>query len=133
VGATVTLSAPIVAVEPGGEAALELRVRNTGNVVDEFSMTVLGAAESWAVVEPPTISLFPGAEQVARVVFRPPRSSSIAAGPLPFGVHARSREDAAGSTVEEGTLEVGAFSEPFAELAPRTSRGSRGATHDLAV
>ena len=84
-------------------------------------------------MEPPTISLFPGAEETARIIFRPPRSPQVPAGPMPFGLHARSREDAAGSTVEEGIVEVGPFLEPFAELIPRTSRGSRSASHDLAL
>ena len=133
VGASVTLSVPSVAVQPGGEATIDLRLRNTGTVVDEFSLSVLGDAAGWATVEPPTVSLFPGAEETARIIFRPPRSSSVPAGPMPFGLHARSREDAAGSTVEEGVVEVGPFLEPFAELIPRTSRGSRSASHDVAI
>ena len=133
VGASVTLSAPSVAVQPGAEATIDLRLRNTGTVVDEFALSVLGDAADWATVEPPTVSLFPGAEETARIVFRPPRSSSVPAGPIPFGLHARSREDAAGSTVEEGVVEVGPYIEPFAELIPRTSRGSRSASHDLAI
>jgi hypothetical protein len=133
VGASVTLLVPSVAVQPGGEATIELRLRNTGTVVDEFGLSVLGDAAGWATVQPPTISLFPGAEENARIIFRPPRGPSVPAGPMPFGLHARSREDAAGSTVEEGVVEVGTFLEPFAELIPRTSRGSRSASHDLAV
>jgi hypothetical protein len=133
VGASVTLTAPAVAVEPGSSATLEFRIRNTGSVVDEFVLAVLGDAAGWATVEPPTVSLFPGAEETAKLVFRPPRSSAVPAGPMPFGLHAQSREDPAGSTVEEGTVQVGAFHEPFAELIPRTSRGSRGASHQVAV
>jgi hypothetical protein len=133
VGASVTLTAPSIGVVPGGEATLELRLRNTGTVVDEFALSILGDAAGWTSVEPPTISLFPGAEETARIIFRPPRSPQVPAGPMPFGLHATSQEDAAGSTVEEGTVEIGPFLEPFAELIPRTSRGSRSATHDLAV
>ncbi len=132
-GASVTLTAPSIGVVPGGEATLELRLRNTGTVVDEFSFSILGDAAGWASVEPPTISLFPGAEETARITFRPPRSPQVPAGPMPFGLHARSKEDAAGSTVEEGVVDVGPFLEPFAELIPRTSRGSRSAGHDIAV
>jgi len=124
VGATVTLGATVVQVEPGGEAALEVRLRNTGTVVDEFTIDVLGDAAAWAAAEPPTISLFPGADGTVRIAFRPPRSASIAAGPLPFGIRTQSREDPEGSTVEEGVVEILAFFEPFAELVPRTSRGS---------
>jgi len=133
VGASLTLTAPAVAVEPGSEATLEFRLRNTGAVVDEFTLGILGEAAGWTAVIPPTISLFPGAEETGRIVFRPPRSASVPAGPVTFGLHAVSREDAAGSSVEEGTVTVGAFRDPFAELVPRTSRGSRSASHDLAV
>jgi hypothetical protein len=133
VGASVTLTAPAVAVEPGAEATVEFKLRNTGAVVDEFSLGILGDAAGWTAVVPPTISLFPGAEETGRIVFRPPRSAQVPAGPMPFAIHAVSREDAAGSAVEEGTVTVGAFNDPFAELVPRTSRGSRSASHDLAV
>jgi hypothetical protein len=133
VGATVTLSTSTVTVEPGAEASLEFRLRNSGAVVDEFTLDVLGDAAGWATVVPPTVSLFPGAEETARIVFRPPRVSTTPAGPMPFGLRAASREDPAGSSVEEGTIEVGWFLEPFVELVPRTSRGARGATHELAV
>ena len=132
-GASVTLTAPVVAVEPGSEATLEFRLRNTGAVVDEFTLGILGDSAGWAAVVPPTISLFPGVEETGRIVFRPPRNASVPAGPMPFGLHAVSREDPAGSSVEEGTVQVGAFMDPFAELVPRTSRGSRSGSHDLAV
>jgi hypothetical protein len=52
---------------------------------------------------------------------------------MPFGLRAESKEDPAGSVVDEGAVDVAPFSEPFVEIVPKTSRGSRGATHDLAV
>lgn len=131
--ASLSLLAPSVSVEPGREAAIEVRLRNAGGVVDEFTFDVLGDAAPWASVEPPTLSLFPGAEGTARVVFRPPRSSAVPAGVITFGLRARSRENPAGSSVEEGTVEVGGFLESHAELVPRTSRGSGSASHELAV
>jgi hypothetical protein len=133
VGASVTLVTPAVAVEPGQTAAIAVKVRNTGSVVDEFALDVLGDAAAWATVEPPSMNLFPGAEGEAKAVFRPPRLASTPAGLVPFGLRARSREDPAGSAVEEGNVTVGAFSDPYAELVPRTSRGSGGGSHDVAV
>ena len=120
-------------VAPGAQATAEIRVRNNGTVVDQFSIQVLGDAGTWSVAEPPVISLFPGAEQAVRITFKPPRSSDVPAGPMAFGVRVASQEDPAGSVVEEGVLQVGAFSDTTAELAPRTSRGRTGASHDLAV
>ena len=132
-GASVTLVTPALAVEPGQEATGEVRVRNTGSVVDEFTLDVLGDAAGWAAADPAVISLFPGAEGTAKLVFRPPRAASTPAGVVPYGLRARSREDPAGSAVEEGSIDVGTFLDPFAELAPRTSRGSGSGSHDLAI
>ncbi len=131
--AIVSLERPVVAVDPGGEATIMVTLRNAGSVVDEFAIEVLGDGGPWATVEPATVNLFPGAEGSARITFRPPLASSTRAGQLGFGVMVHSHEDPDGSTVEEGTLEVGRFLAPAAELIPRTSHGSRRARHDLAV
>jgi hypothetical protein len=132
-GALVTLSEKTIEVLPGAVATCAVTVKNTGTVVDQFTIDILGDAAAWTAAEPPTLSLFPGAQETATVFFRPPRAAGTPTGELPFGVRARSREDPAGSAVEEGVLVVGAYQETFAELVPRTSRGSRGATHELAV
>ncbi len=132
-GAIAVLGTRSLAVAPGAQASVEIRVRNNGTVVDQFALQVLGDAATWTTADPPVISLFPGAEQTARITFKPPRSPDVPAGPMAFGVRVASQEDPAGSVVEEGQLQVGAFSETSAELAPRTSRGRTGATHDLAI
>jgi len=44
VGASVTLVTPAVSVEPGGTVTVAVKVRNTGTVVDEFVLDVLGDA-----------------------------------------------------------------------------------------
>lgn len=132
-GAAAHLEATTLSLTPGGEASVEIRLRNSGTVVDQFGLEVLGDAASWSSAEPPSLSLFPGAEERARIIFRPPRSAQVPAGPMPFGVRVQSREDPEGSVVEEGVLEIEPFSDLFAELIPRTSRGGRGAKHDLAL
>lgn len=132
-GALVRLASDSVQVTPGATATLEVTVRNTGTVVDQFAIDVLGDAAAWAAADPPSLSLFPSAEGTTTIRFAPPRSAEIAAGAVPFGIRASSHEDPGGSAVEEGTVTVGTFSETFAELVPRTSRGSRSATHELAV
>ena len=69
VGASVTLVTPAVAVEPGQSVSNVVKIRNTGSVVDEFGLDVLGDAAAFATCEPPTINLFPGAEGEAQVAF----------------------------------------------------------------
>jgi hypothetical protein len=132
-GALISLDQAALRVDPGGEAGLTVTVRNSGTVVDQFTIEVLGDSGAWAAADPPTLSLFPGAEGTSRITFRPPRLSSTPAGQVRFGVMVRSQEDPAGSSVEEGTLEVAGFLAPTAELVPRTSHGSRSGRHDLAI
>lgn len=126
------LSSQSLEVEPGGQASVDVTVVNTGQTVDQYAIEIVGVPSQWSAVEPPTVSLFPGKEERARVTFRPPRSSDTGLGPLPFGIRVRPRDDPRGSVVEEGTLQVGRFAENHAELAPRASHGRIRARHDLA-
>jgi hypothetical protein len=130
---TASLLATSVAVTPGEEVWVDIRVRNTGTVVDVLHVEVVGDAAAWATVEPPSASLFPGQDQTVTVRFRPPMSADGPAGSVPFGVRVRSQEDPSGSVVEEGVLEVASFLAVSAELQPRTSRGRKGAVHELAI
>ncbi|HYM49206.1 MAG TPA: hypothetical protein VET65_01420 [Candidatus Limnocylindrales bacterium] len=132
-GATATLTTKAATVQPGGETSCEIRIRNSGTVVDQFTLEVLGDAAGWAIVEPATLSLFPGAEATARIRFKPPKVSSVQARAIPFAVRVKSREDARASMVEEGVVEVGAFTDTFAELIPRSARGSNSARAQLAL
>src|SRR5437667_8587837 len=131
--APAALASKAVTVTPGGEAVTEVRVRNSGTVVDQFTLEVLGDASAWAIVEPAVVPLFPGAEAVARVRFKPPKSSSVLAKAIPFAVRVKSREDARASLVEEGVVEVGPFNDTTAELIPRTAKGSSHARAQLAL
>lgn len=126
-GAIARLTATTAEVEPGGSATVELSVRNTGTVVDQFTFEVLGAAATWTTVEPAAISLFPQAEATVQVEFAPPRAPATAAGPVPFAIRVVSHEDPAGSVVEEGTVTLAPFSGVTVELTPRATRvRSRG-------
>jgi len=133
VSTTAILETRSLAVEPGGETAVGIRVKNNGQVVDQFALQVLGDPAAWAVVDPPTLSLFPGTEGSATIRFRPPRDATVTAGERPFGVRVVSHEDPNGVAVEEGTVAVEPFHQTSAELVPRNSRGSRSATHELAI
>ena len=131
--ATATLASKAATVQPGSEATAEIRVRNSGTVVDQFTLEVLGDAAAWAIVEPAVIPLFPGAEAVAKIRFKPPKSPSVPARAIPFAARIKSREDAKASMVEEGVVEVEPFNDTFAELIPRTAKGSSHARAQLAL
>ncbi|MFT7838816.1 hypothetical protein Q5530_21970 [Saccharothrix sp. BKS2] len=126
-GATATLSATGLAVAPGDEVTCTVVVRNTGDLVDAFAVDVVGDAADWATAEPASVNLVPGADASVAVRFAPPRAPGVTAGAVAFGVRVTSREDPHGSVVEEGSIEVGEFTDLSAELVPaRVEAGARG-------
>ncbi len=132
-GALATLESKTVSVEPGNVATVRVKVQNTGQIVDEFVIDVLGDAASWTSSTPSMVRLFPGQDEVVTITFRPGRSADVRSGDVPFAVRIQPRTDPQGSTVEEGVVSVGAFVEAGAELVPRNSRGSRAGVHEVAV
>jgi len=134
-GAQASLSPAQVSVAPGGEAHAEISVKNNGQVVDAFTLQVLGDAVGWAACDPQSLSLFPGQTGTAQVMFRPPLGPHVPYGPVPFAVRVASTEDPPGSVVEEGLLEVGGLSQVTTDLSPRTgrARGMRASRHRVAV
>jgi hypothetical protein len=132
-GLTATLSDTSIAAAPGEEVSIRVTVRNTGSVVDEFTMEVVGPAVDWATIDPPSLSLFPDDEGVSVVVFQVPRNMGVRSGEVPFAVKVRSREDPDGTIAEEGVLVIGGFTDLSAELMPQSSRGPRMGRHQLTL
>ncbi len=131
--AVTTLSRVDPTVDPGGEAAVTVKIRNSGSIVDRFDVDVVGPSAGWARVDPPSLSLFPGVEGTVTITFQPPRASTPRAGIYPFGIRVRPAADPAGSSVEEGRIAVTPFTNVAAEVVPQTSRGSRVARHQVVV
>lgn len=130
-GGLLTIQERTLAVETGGEGVCTLRVRNTGAVVDQFSVQVLGPAAAWTVAEPALLSLFPGTD--GEIVLRMRPTVAQAAGAVPFGVKLNSAVDPASTVVEEGVVEVGAFVAVTARLVPRTAKGRGSGKHRLVL
>ncbi|AYG81853.1 hypothetical protein DWB77_04020 [Streptomyces hundungensis] len=113
-----SLDPAAVAVEPGGRATARLRVRNTGDTVEEYRLSVVGAPAGWARVEPDTMRLYPGSEATAELSFAPPRSPDAPAGPASYGIRVEPRQHPDVREVLEGQVTVAPFTELRAEMLP---------------
>jgi hypothetical protein len=129
----VTLETPELEVDPGSSRDVVVRVRNAGDIVDRFTITVLGDAAGWSSVTPPAVNLFTGAEETVRISFAPPRKWAPRAGRYPYGVFVQSSEHPEDAANEEGAVTVLPFTNATAELVPQTSRGSGRVKHDVTV
>lgn len=122
-----------VSVVPGETGTTSVRIRNTGTVVDQFTLTVLGQPAAWTTVVPAALSLFPNADGVIELHFAPPRAPGVGAGPTPFGVRVVGSEDPESAVVEEGEVDLLPFVDVTAKVTPRTSETKRKARHDIVL
>jgi hypothetical protein len=131
--ATATISTTNLVVEGGQEVACSVVVRNSGNIVDQFAIDVVGEPANWATVEPATVNLLPEESTTVTVRFAPPRSAAVPAGPSPFGVRVSSQEDPDGWVVEEGAIDVAGFAEVTAEVVPSKVEAAARAKFKVAI
>ncbi len=130
---SVVLTPTSVQVVPGQPGTISVRIRNTGAVVDQFSVTVLGQPAVWTTAVPASLSLFPGADGTIELHFAPPRSPDVGSGDVPFGVRIDASQDPDGSVVEEGEVHLLPFVDVQAKLTPRNSETKRKARHEVIV
>ncbi|MFE0465189.1 ricin-type beta-trefoil lectin domain protein [Kitasatospora sp. NPDC058965] len=120
-------------VDPGSNAAVTLRLRNTGDLVEEYRIEVVGDCAPWVVVEPATLKLLPQGSGSVRLTFTVPRGPEAAAGPHPFGVRVTPSEQPEAAQVPEGVLTVTPFTALVGELVPPVTRGRLRGRARLAV
>ncbi|MEU8825013.1 hypothetical protein [Streptomyces sp. NPDC048636] len=132
-GAIVLLLEDNVTAIPGEESRQTVQIVNTGSVVDHFQLDIVGDAKGWVSVEPAEANVFPDQCVAAEIVFKPSKSTDLAAGEARYALRVMSREDFEGSVVEEGTVAVGAFTDIAMTLRPSSKRGRFSGRYHVVV
>ncbi|MGQ4420950.1 hydrolytic protein, partial [Streptomyces sp. SAS_269] len=127
------LDIPAVTVTPGDTTTTTLTVRNDSDIVEAYSLEVVGDCASWTTVEPARVSLYPGTFETVTLRLEPPRSPEIRAGEMPLGVRVLPAEHPDAVQVLETTVHIEEFRELRTELAPRRRRGWLRGRYRLAV
>ncbi|MFD8087598.1 hydrolytic protein [Kitasatospora sp. NPDC059722] len=117
------LGLPTLTVAPGGVATTTLTVRNGLDIVEAYSLEVVGDCAAWTTVEPARVSLYPGTSTTVTVRLAPPRSPAARAGEFPLGIRVLPTERPELVTVPETTVTVTPFQELQAAISPRRRRG----------
>ncbi|WP_406350135.1 hydrolase [Streptomyces sp. NBC_00658] len=120
-------------VDPGSRTTVRLRLRNTGDVVDEYRFEAVGDVAPWTTVEPQSLRLYPGTTGTVELTFAPPRSPDAVAGPNAYAVRITPTEHPEATTVPEGNLTITPFTEIRAELVPPTVKGRFRGKSKLAI
>ncbi|MFF9515952.1 hydrolytic protein [Streptomyces achromogenes] len=127
------LDIPEVTVAPGDIATTTVTVRNDSDIVEAYSLEIVGDCAAWTTVEPARVSLYPGTSETVTLRLEPPRSPEVRAGEVPLGVRVLPAEHPESVRVLETTVRIGAFHELHSELAPRRRRGWLRGRYRLAV
>ncbi|GAA2460814.1 hypothetical protein GCM10010405_51500 [Streptomyces macrosporus] len=127
------LDIPAVTVAPGGTATTGVTVRNDSDIVEAYSLEVVGDCASWSTVDPPRVSLYPGTSETVTIRLEPPRSPEVRAGETPLGVRVLPTEHPESVRVLETTVHVEEFRELRTELVPKRRRGWLRGRYRLAV
>ena len=114
----VSLAQEEVTATPGQAVRVKVTVRNVGPVVETYSLSSVGNGSGWVSLVPSELSLFPGDENSAAIVIKPPRASRVGAQTYPIGIKATSEVDPNESTVAELSITV----DPFYESALNVSK-----------
>ena len=126
-----TMDVTRLRAEPGGQAQVSVKVKNPGHLVEAFHMDVVGLDPTWWQVHPPELNIYPGKEESAVVILKPPANAHAPDEALPFGIRAVSALDAQRTVVEEGDLEVGRVLDLQGSITPVTSKGRWSGRHQI--
>lgn len=125
-------------VVPGDPVALQVQIYNSRNIIDAYSVTLLGldtadtgGAGVSVITEPPSLSLFPETEGTLTVLFTLPLG--FPAGTRTVGVATVSTTDAAVSVVEDIELAVAPVHELSMEVQPQSVTGGGRALFGITV
>ena len=108
---------------PGETATTTLTVRNDSDIVEAYSLEVVGDCAPWTTVEPSRVSLYPGTSETVTVRLAPPRSHQVRAGDVPLAVRVLPAEHPEAVRVPETVVHVTEFRQLRAELSPHRRRG----------
>ena len=120
-----------VEVVPGTSAVFQLTIVNLGDTTESFSLAPVGLAAGWTTIQPGSVTLFGGSQEVVDVEVHPPLLPSTTAGPTALTVRIvpQSDPDEVGSS--ETTLQVGATHTRRLHMLQPALRARRTAVYEM--
>ncbi|HEX6390571.1 MAG TPA: PASTA domain-containing protein [Solirubrobacteraceae bacterium] len=119
-------------VAAGGRVELLVRLRNVGDLVDTFTVSVDGLPAAWVQLPEPSAHLLPVSaqgdfEQVVHLGLHPPRAPSARAGRWPFTISVTSEAHNREVAARSATLVVEPFYAVLVSARPQVAQGRRTA------
>jgi len=120
----ITPTAFTIALGDTTEATVNLR--NLGQTVDQFTISIDGIDPSWYTLPVSSVALFPNDQDNLRIILHPPRSTTIKAGSYPFRINVASQENPEEKATTDLAIEIRALAELEISISPQSITGRRG-------
>ena len=122
----VSLSPENIQLNPGDSAEIAITVQNSSNVVDVFSLEVVGLDPSWYQLSLVQSSLFPGDKTECTLTISPPKVSASLAKDYPFAIKANSQKDPTQFTEHPAILDLSPFYAFGVSVRPQKDTNPKG-------
>ncbi|MCB0968409.1 MAG: hypothetical protein KDB37_16375, partial [Ilumatobacter sp.] len=127
----VTVLPEALTIGRGRSALIAVLVTNLSEVIDAYSIEVLGVDPEWVSSPTPRVSLFPGESTQIDIVITPPSDTPAAARPLTVSV--RSENDADSFSLTDVALTIEAVAVTRINVDPAVINAGRSAEFGLIV
>ena len=112
---------------PGDKAEVSIVLTNSSEVVDAYTITVLGLDPRWYDLSTEEVRLFPRQIATVTLSIHPPAGGmSTLAGLHPYTIMAISRDNPTEQAIEQGTISIASSGGLSLALGPKRVSGRRG-------
>jgi hypothetical protein len=121
----ITIAPTSFSLLAGDTVPATVSLRNLGQTVDQFTVSIDGLDPSWYTLPVASVALFPNDQDSLKINLHPPKTG-VKAGSYRFRVNVASRENPAEAATTDLTLQVGALPEMGLEISPPSITGRKG-------
>jgi uncharacterized membrane protein len=121
-----SVSSTKLEVAPGESVETTITIRNQSKIVDQFGIRIQGLSPTWWTLSTPSVSLFPGDQDQAKLTIHPPKEAETKAGSYSFQVRVVSQANPEEVTEREVYLVLRGFLVWDVEMSPTKVVGEAG-------
>ena len=122
----VAISPTTFNVMPGDTTEATVTLRNLGQSVDQFTISIDGIDLSWYTLPVSSVALFPNDQDKLRIILHPPKTREVKAGSYPLQIKVNSQENPEETATVELTIEIRALPELELNISPERITGRKG-------
>lgn len=110
----------------GDSVEANLTLHNSGQTIDQLTISVEGIDASWYTLPVSSVALFPNDEDNLKIVLEPPKADNVSAGSYPFRIKVNSQADPGETALVEMSIEIQTVPELEVSISPQSIKGRRG-------